>query len=65
MKIGMRKPSIKRMIGAQKAKITRKRNSVLPLYGVGIYTNPKKKVYNYVYKRTTFSIIDWIKKAFK
>ena len=42
-----------------------KHKSVLPLYGVGIYTKPKKKVYNYVYRRTTFSIIDWIKKAFK
>lgn len=58
MKFGMRTPSIKRMIGAQKAKLTRASKSTLPLYGEGIYTKPSKKIYNKAYKRTTFSIID-------
>lgn len=58
MKFGMRTPSLKRMIGAQKAKLTRASKSALPLYGEGIYTKPSKKIYNKVYKKTTFSLID-------
>lgn len=58
MKFGMRTPSLKRMIGAQKAKITRASKSALPLYGEGIYTKPSNKIYNKVYKKTTFSLID-------
>lgn len=33
MKFGIRTPSLKRMIVAQKAKLTRASKSVLPLYG--------------------------------
>ena len=58
MKFGMRTPSLKRMIGAQKAKLTRASKSVLPLYGKGVYTKPSKKIYKKAYKKTTFSLID-------
>lgn len=64
MAFGMRKPSINRMIGAQKAKLTKKAKSALPLYNKkhGFYTKPSKKIYNNAYKRTTFSLIDWLLK---
>lgn len=65
MKIGMRKPSIKKSIKARttgKAKRAIK-TSVNPLYGkkgMGI-RDPKKAVYNKVYKKTSFSIFDLFK----
>ncbi|MEB5733449.1 hypothetical protein [Enterococcus hirae] len=60
MKIGMRKPSIKKSISARttgKAKRTVKK-AVIPGYGKkgsGWIKNPKKATYNKVYKKTTFS----------
>lgn len=69
MKIGFRKPSMKRMVKARtvgRAKRAVKR-SVNPLYGkkgMGI-ANPKKAAKGYVYRRTTFGLGDvlrWIKK---
>lgn len=69
MKIGFRKPSVKRMVKARtvgRAKRAVKR-SVNPLYGkkgMGI-ANPKKAAKGYVYRRTTFGLGDvlrWIKK---
>lgn len=67
MKIGIRKPNIKKSI---KARTTGKlkrviKNEIVPLYnqkGTGIVKNPKKAVYNKVYKKTTFSIFDLFKK---
>lgn len=66
MKIGIRKPSIKKSISARttgrvKRAIKRK---LLPGYGrkgMGWIKNPKKAVYNKVYKKTTFSIFDLFK----
>ena len=60
MKIGMRKPSIKRSIKARTTgKIKRKmKRAVNPFYGkkgVGFIKNPKKAIYNKVYRKTTFS----------
>lgn len=58
MKIGVRKPSIKKSIKARttgKVKRTIKK-SVNPLYGkkgMGYINNPKKAVYNKVYNKTT------------
>ncbi len=69
MKIGFRKPSVKRMVKARtvgRAKRAVKR-SVNPLYGkkgMGL-ANPKKAAKGYVYQRTTFGLGDvlrWIKK---
>lgn len=67
MKIGMRKPSLKksfkaRTTGKAKRKI---KKAVNPLYGkkgMGLINNPKKAVYNKVYKKTSFSIFDLFKK---
>jgi hypothetical protein len=70
MKIGIRKPSIKKMIKARTTgKIKRKvKKAVIPFYGkkgTGIIKNPKKAVYNKVYNKTSFSIFGLLKKMFK
>lgn len=66
MKFGMRKPSIKksfkaRTTGKAKRKI---KKSLIPGYGkkgMGYIKNPKKSIYNKVYKKTTFSFWDLFK----
>lgn len=66
MKIGMRKPSLKKSIKARttgKAKRALKK-AIIPGYGkkgAGWIKNPKKAAYNKVYKKTTFSIFDLFK----
>lgn len=66
MKMGMRKPSIKKSISARttgKAKKTVKK-SINPMYGkkgVGFAKSPTKSVRNKVYKKTTFSFWDLFK----
>lgn len=67
MKIGMRKPSIKKSIKARTTgKLKRKvKSEVIPFYnqkGTGIIKDPKKAIYNKVYNKTTFSIFDLFKK---
>ena len=70
MKMGIRKPSIKKSIKARttgKAKRAVKK-AVIPGYGkkgMGLITDPKKAVYNKVYNKTTFSMWDIFKKIFK
>ena len=66
MKFGMRKPSIKGSISARttgKAKRAVKR-AVVPGYGkkgAGWVKNPKKALYNKVYRKTSFSVFDLFK----
>ncbi|WP_270227740.1 hypothetical protein [Lactococcus garvieae] len=66
MKFGMRKPSIKKSFKARTTgKAKRKIKKILiPGYGkkgMGYIKNPKKAVYNKVYKKTTFSFWDLFK----
>ena len=67
MKIGMRKPSIKKSIKARttgKAKRAIKK-AVVPGYGkkgTGIIKDPEKAIYNKVYEKTSFSLFDLFKK---
>lgn len=66
MKIGIRKPSLKKSISARtKGRITRSiKKALIPGYGKkgrGIL-NPKKALYNKVYNKTTVSIKDLIGK---
>lgn len=66
MKIGIRKPSIKKSIKARTTgKAKRKlKKAIIPGYGKkgsGLGKNPKKSAYNKVYKKTTFSIFDLFK----
>ena len=63
MRIGMRKPSVKRMIKARttdRAKRAVKR-AVIPGYGrrgMGFVKDPKRAVKGAIYRRTTFSVWD-------
>lgn len=66
MKIGFRKPSIKKSIKARTTgKIKRKiKKAVIPGYGkkgMGWVKNPKKAAYNKVYNKTTFGVSDIFK----
>lgn len=66
MKIGMRKPSMKKSIKARttgRAKRTVKK-AVIPGYGkkgMGWVKNPKKAAYNKVYNKTTFGVNDIVR----
>lgn len=65
MKFGMRKPSLKKSFSARtKGKAKRSiKKALIPGYGkkgMGIL-HPKKKLYNKVYKKTTFSFKDIFK----
>lgn len=65
MKYGMRTPSLKKSFSARtKGRATRaKKKAVIPGYGkkgMGIL-HPKKKLYNKVYNKTTFSFWDLFK----
>lgn len=65
MKIGMRKPSLKKSLKARTTgKAKRKvKKALIPGYskkGRGIL-HPKKAVKNKIYKKTTFSIFDLFK----
>ena len=70
MKIGIRKPSIKKSIKAStigQAKRTVKK-SLDPTYGkknMGLIKNPKKSVYNKIYNKTSIGARDIAKKIFK
>ena len=69
MKFGFRTPSLKRSISARttgRAKRAIKR-AIIPGYGkrcMGFLTNPKKSIYNRVYRRTTFGLGDILKALF-
>lgn len=69
MKFGFRTPSIKRSISARttgRAKRAIKR-AIIPGYGrkgMVLLTNPKKSIYNRVYRRTTFGLGDVLRFLF-
>ena len=66
MKFGMRTPSLKRSFRARttgRAKRAIKR-AIIPGYGrkgIGWVTNPRKALYNKVYRKATFSFWDLFK----
>ena len=69
MKIGLRKPSLKksfkaRTTGRIKRSIKKSSNPFYGKKGIGLITNPKRAIYNKVYNKTSFSIFDLIKKMF-
>ena len=66
MKIGMRKPSVKKRFRARTTgKIKRKvKKTLIPGYGkkgVGFIKSPTKSIKNKIYKKTTFSFWDIFK----
>lgn len=67
MKFGIRKPSVKKRIGARtsiKRQIVHRGGFKMPR-GYGWIRDPKKYAYNKVYNRTTFDIFKLLKKLFK
>ena len=63
MRIGMRKPSVKRMIKARTTGRAKRavKSAVSPGYGkrgMGFVKNPKRAVKGAIYRRTTFSVWD-------
>lgn len=69
MKFGMRIPSVKKIIKARTTgRVNRLVKSVNPLYqkkGMGYINNPGRAFYNHIYKKTSFSIVDWLKNLIK
>ena len=70
MKFGARKPSIKRSIKARTTGRAKRavKKAIIPGYrknGMGWIKKPKKAAYNKIYKKTSFSIFDILKKMFK
>lgn len=66
MKFGMRKPSLKKSIKARttgqlKRKVKRSINPYYGKKGMGWVRNPKKALYNKIYKKTTFGWRDLFK----
>lgn len=66
MKIGMRKPSLKKSISARtKGRAKRAvKKALIPGYGKkgsGWIKNPKKAAYNKAYNKTSFSLFDHFK----
>lgn len=58
MKIGLRKPNIKKSIKARTTGRLKRavKRSINPFYGkkgVGLITDPKKAIYNKIYSKTT------------
>lgn len=70
MKFGIRKHSLKKSLKARTTGRAKRaiKKSINPLYGkkgMGIINNPKKAVYNKVYRKTSIGLFDLIKKIFK
>lgn len=67
MKVGIRKPSLKKMIAARTSvkRIVRHNLGVKVPRGWGWLTNPKKALYNRIYNRTTIDVFSLFKKLFK
>lgn len=67
MKIGIRKPSLKKRISAKtsvKRQVVHRVGVKVPR-GTGLARNPKKAAYNKVYNKTSFDIFKIFKKLFK
>ena len=66
MKFGLRTPSLKKMVKSRTTGRVKRamKKSINPIYskkGIGLVTQPKKAVYNKIYKKTSFSIFDFFK----
>lgn len=70
MKIGMRRPSAKKMFKARTTSRVKRavKKAAIPGYGkkgMGWVTHPKKAAYNKVYHHTTIGLNGLLKKLFK
>ena len=69
MKIGLRKPSLKKMLSARTTGAAKRKlkKALIPGYGqkgMG-WRDPKKKIYNKIYNKTTVSASDLLKASKK
>ena len=66
MKFGIRKPSIKRSFAARTSpkRFVRHGLGLKAPKGMGVFTNPKKAIYNRVYSRTSISFWSLLKRLF-
>ena len=65
MKVGVRKPSVSKRVKARTTGRAKRavKKAVIPYYGakgIGIIKNPKKAVYNKVYRKTTVGVDDFV-----
>ncbi|MBO9558732.1 MAG: hypothetical protein J7515_09115 [Caulobacter sp.] len=67
MKLGIRKPSLRKSIAARTSlkRVVRHSIGLKAPRGYGWPTNPKKAAYNRVYNRTSFGLIKLLKLLFK
>lgn len=69
MKVGVRKPSLKKSISARTTGRWKRelKSLIIPWYGKkgAGWLNPKKKVYNTVYRKTTVDAMKPLKDIFK
>lgn len=67
MKVGIRKPSIKRSIAARTSpkRIIKQKLGLRAPRGWGWLTNPKRAAYNRIYNRTSVSFWTLLKKLFR
>jgi len=67
VKIGIRKPSIRKSLAARTSvkRFVRHNLGVKAPRGYGWITDPKKALYNRIYNRTTIGAGDLLKKFFK
>ena len=58
MKFGFRKPSLKKRVAARTSvkRYVRHSLGVKAPRGMGLFTNPKKALYNKIYNKTTFGL---------
>lgn len=66
MKVGMRKPSLKKSLKARTTGRVKRavKSTVNPFYGkkgMGFIKNPERSIKNSIYKKTTFSFWDLLK----
>ena len=62
MKFGFRKPSFKKRISARISFKRMVRAKVRVPRGYGVFSNPKKAIYNRIYRKTTIGLEDLGKK---
>lgn len=67
MKFGFRTPSLRRRIAARTSwkRVVRHSVGLKAPRGLGVVTNPKKFMYNKIYRVTTFGLDDVVKTASK
>lgn len=66
VRFGFRRPSLKKRFAARTSvkRFVRHNLGVKAPKGFGFVTNPRRAVYNRIYKRTTFDFFAWLRRLF-